>query len=400
MNYGETLEYLYAKTPMYQKKGDVAYKEGLDNILRLDGIFGHPHHAYKTIHIAGTNGKGSVSHTLAAILQSAGYKTGLYTSPHLKDFSERIRVNGKPVDKHFVSRFVEKAKPYIEEIKPSFFEITTIMAFEWFRRQKVDVAVIETGLGGRLDSTNIIRPVLSVITNVSMDHVKLLGNTIEKIAAEKAGIIKEGIPVVVGEADETTRPIYEAKSPNIIFAEDFEYPDVDYELKGYCQAKNKRTIQAALEVLRLEFDLNREAVENGFAHVVELTGLQGRWQRLGDNPAIIADTGHNEGAIKYISEQLIDYDCDTLRIVFGMVNDKDVSTVLSLMPKHAVYYFTAAGIERALPAEDLKNIAQAYGLSGKSYATVKEAYTAAKKDASAQDLIFVGGSNFVVAEIL
>ena len=397
MNYGETLEYLYAKTPMYQKKGDVAYKE---NILRLDGIFGHPHHAYKTIHIAGTNGKGSVSHTLAAILQSAGYKTGLYTSPHLKDFSERIRVNGKPVDKHFVSRFVEKAKPYIEEIKPSFFEITTIMAFEWFRRQKVDVAVIETGLGGRLDSTNIIRPVLSVITNVSMDHVKLLGNTIEKIAAEKAGIIKEGIPVVVGEADETTRPIYEAKSPNIIFAEDFEYPDVDYELKGYCQAKNKRTIQAALEVLRLEFDLNREAVENGFAHVVELTGLQGRWQKLGDNPAIIADTGHNEGAIKYISEQLIDYDCDTLRIVFGMVNDKDVSTVLSLMPKHAVYYFTAAGIERALPAEDLKNIAQAYGLSGKSYATVKEAYTAAKKDASAQDLIFVGGSNFVVAEIL
>lgn len=400
MNYGETLEYLYAKTPMYQKKGDVAYKEGLDNILRLDGIFGHPHHAYKTIHIAGTNGKGSVSHTLAAILQSAGYKTGLYTSPHLKDFSERIRVNGKPVDKHFVSRFVEKAKPYIEEIKPSFFEITTIMAFEWFRRQKVDVAVIETGLGGRLDSTNIIRPVLSVITNVSMDHVKLLGNSIEKIAAEKAGIIKEGIPVVVGEADETTRPIYEAKSPNIIFAEDFEYPDVDYELKGYCQAKNKRTIQAALEVLRLEFDLNREAVENGFAHVVELTGLQGRWQKLGDNPAIIADTGHNEGAIKYISEQLIDYDCDTLRIVFGMVNDKDVSTVLSLMPKHAVYYFTAAGIERALPAEDLKNIAQAYGLSGKSYATVKEAYTAAKKDASAQDLIFVGGSNFVVAEIL
>lgn len=400
MNYGETLEYLYAKTPMYQKKGDVAYKEGLDNILRLDGIFGHPHHAYKTIHIAGTNGKGSVSHTLAAILQSAGYKTGLYTSPHLKDFSERIRVNGKPVDKHFVSRFVEKAKPYIEEIKPSFFEITTIMAFEWFRRQKVDVAVIETGLGGRLDSTNIIRPVLSIITNVSMDHVNLLGNTIEKIAAEKAGIIKEGIPVVVGEADETTRPIYEAKSPNIIFAEDFEYPDVDYELKGYCQAKNKRTIQAALEVLRLEFDLNREAVENGFAHVVELTGLQGRWQKLGDNPAIIADTGHNEGAIKYISEQLIDYDCDTLRIVFGMVNDKDVSTVLSLMPKHAVYYFTAAGIERALPAEDLKNIAQAYGLSGKSYATVKEAYTAAKKDASAQDLIFVGGSNFVVAEIL
>ena len=400
MNYGETLEYLYAKTPMYQKKGDVAYKEGLDNILRLDGIFGHPLHAYKTIHIAGTNGKGSVSHTLAAILQSAGYKTGLYTSPHLKDFSERIRVNGKPVDKHFVSRFVEKAKPYIEEINPSFFEITTIMAFEWFRRQKVDVTVIETGLGGRMDSKNIIRPVLSVITNVSMDHVKLLGNTIEKIAAEKAGIIKEGIPVVVGEADETTRPIYEAKSPNIIFAEDFEYPDVDYELKGYCQAKNKRTIQAALEVLRLEFDLNREAVENGFAHVVELTGLQGRWQKLGDNPAIIADTGHNEGAIKYISEQLIDYDCDTLRIVFGMVNDKDVSTVLSLMPKHAVYYFTAAGIERALPAEDLKNIAQAYGLSGKSYATVKEAYTAAKKDASAQDLIFVGGSNFVVAEIL
>lgn len=400
MNYLQTLEYLYAKTPMYQKKGDVAYKEGLDNILQLDEIYDHPHRNYKTIHIAGTNGKGSVSHTLAAILQSAGYKTGLYTSPHLKDFTERIRVNGKPVDKRFVSRFVEKAAPYIDEIKPSFFEITTIMAFEWFRKQNVDVAVIETGLGGRLDSTNIIRPVLSIITNVSMDHVKLLGNTIEKIAAEKAGIIKDGVPAIVGEADEKTRPIFEAKSSNIIFAEDFEYPPVEYELKGYCQEKNKRTIQAALEVLRLDFAINRDAIEQGFANVVELTGLQGRWQKLSENPTIIADTGHNEGAIKYISEQLIDYDCDTLRIVFGMVNDKDVSAVLSLMPKHAIYYFAAAGIPRALPADDLKNIAEAYNLSGMAYESVAKALSAAKKDASANDLIFVGGSNFVVAEVL
>ena len=403
-SYDKLLQDLFVRFPSFQNAGRSAYKPGLEHMVMSDGILGHPHRRYRTIHIAGTNGKGSVSNMLASVLSASGLKTGLYTSPHLIDFRERMRIsdgNGlEYIEKEEVFDFIVRWKDVFEHLDLSFFEITTMMAFDWFARRNVDIAVIETGLGGRLDSTNIISPVLDIITNIGLDHCDLLGSTLPEIAFEKAGIIKEGIPVVVGEADETTRPIYEAKSPNIIFAEDFEYPDVDYELKGYCQAKNKRTIQAALEVLRLEFDLNREAVENGFAHVVELTGLQGRWQKLGDNPAIIADTGHNEGAIKYISEQLIDYDCDTLRIVFGMVNDKDVSTVLSLMPKHAVYYFTAAGIERALPAEDLKNIAQAYGLSGKSYATVKEAYTAAKKDASAQDLIFVGGSNFVVAEIL
>lgn len=400
MNYQESLEYLYGRAPMYQQKGPSAYKAGLDNMLALDELAGHPHAAYKTIHIAGTNGKGSVSHTLAAILQEAGYTVGLYTSPHLKDFTERIRVNGHPIDKRFVSNYIEAQRDNIEKIKPSFFEITTMMAFEWFRKKKVDVAVIETGLGGRLDSTNIIRPVLSIITNISLDHVKLLGNTIEKIAAEKAGIIKEGIPAVIGEADEVTRPIFEAKSPNCIFAEDFQFPDIAFELKGYCQEKNKRTIQSALEVLRLDFEIPKEAVEKGFANVVELTGLKGRWQQLGDHPTIIADTGHNEGAMQYIASQLIAADCETLRIVFGMVSDKDIAGVLALMPKHAVYYFAAADIPRAFPAQDLKNIAEAFMLNGRAYPSVKEALKAAKNDATADDFIFVGGSNFVVAEVL
>lgn len=400
MNYSETLQYLFVKTPMFSQVGATAYKEGLDTTLALSAEYGDPHKAYKTVHVAGTNGKGSTTHTIASVLQEAGYKTGLYTSPHLKDFSERIRVNGKPIDEQYVVDFVENAKPLIDKLQPSFFEITTIMAFQYFKDMGVDVAVIETGLGGRLDSTNIITPLLSIITNVSFDHVAQLGNTLEKIAGEKAGIIKPGIPVVVGEAPENLRPIYESKGSPIIWAEDMEFPDVEFELKGLCQEKNKKTILAALEVLRLDLDINAENIKNGLAHVVENTGLMGRWQTLGTEPLIIADTAHNEGGIRYIAEQLQSMKYKTLRIVFGMVKDKDISTVLSLMPKNAEYLFTNASTQRSLPATELQRMAAEYGLNGNAYPSVKEAFEAAKAASGADDMIYIGGSNFVVAEVL
>lgn len=400
MTYSETLQYLFVKTPMFSKVGAAAYKEGLDTTLALSAAYGEPHKAYKTVHIAGTNGKGSTTHSIASVLQEAGYKTGLYTSPHLKDFSERIRVNGKPISEQYVVDFVENAKPLIDKFQPSFFEITTIMAFQYFKDMGVDVAVIETGLGGRLDSTNIITPLLSIITNVSFDHVQQLGNTLEKIAGEKAGIIKPNIPAVVGEAPENLRPIYESKGSPIIWAEDMEFPDVEFELKGLCQEKNKKTILAALEVLRLDLDINAENIKNGLAHVVENTGLMGRWQSLGTNPLIIADTAHNEGGIRYIAKQLSSMKYNTLRIVFGMVKDKDISTVLSLMPKNAIYYFTNAESQRSLPAKELQEMASGYGLNGDVYPTVTEAFEAAKAASSADDMIYVGGSNFVVAEVI
>ncbi len=385
---------------MFSQVGAAAYKEGLDTTLALAAAYGDPHKAYKSVHVAGTNGKGSTTHTIASVLQEAGYKTGLYTSPHLKDFSERIRVNGKPIEQQYVVDFVENAKPLIDKLQPSFFEITTIMAFKYFKDMGVDVAVIETGLGGRLDSTNIISPLLSIITNVSFDHVAQLGNTLEKIAGEKAGIIKPGIPVVVGEAPENLRPIYESKGSPIIWAEDMEFPDVEFELKGLCQDKNKKTILASLEVLKLDLDISAENIRQGMAHVVENTGLMGRWQTIGTEPLIIADTAHNEGGIRYIAEQLMSMKYKTLRIVFGMVKDKDISTVLSLMPKNAEYYFTNASTQRSLPATELREMASGYGLKGDAYLSVKEAFEAAKAASGAEDMIYVGGSNFVVAEVL
>lgn len=400
MNYSETLQYLFVKTPMFSQVGATAYKEGLDTTLALSAEYGDPHKAYKTVHVAGTNGKGSTTHTIASVLQEAGYKTGLYTSPHLKDFSERIRVNGKPIEQQYVVDFVENAKPLIDKLQPSFFEITTIMAFQYFKDMGVDVAVIETGLGGRLDSTNIISPLLSIITNVSFDHVAQLGNTLEKIAGEKAGIIKPGIPVVVGEAPENLRPIYESKGSPIIWAEDMEFPDVEFELKGLCQDKNKKTILASFEVLKLDLDISAENIKQGMAHVIENTGLMGRWQTLGTNPLIIADTAHNEGGIRYIAEQLSSMKYNTLRIVFGMVKDKDISTVLSLMPKNAEYLFTNASTQRSLPATELQRMAAEYGLNGNAYPSVKEAFEAAKAASGADDMIYIGGSNFVVAEVL
>ena len=400
MNYKETLDYLFVKTPAFQQKGESAYKPGLDNVMELDAAYGSPHKQFKTIHIAGTNGKGSVSHTLAAILQSAGYKVGLYTSPHLKDFSERIRVNGKPISEQYVIDFVREADEIIAKLNPSFFEITTLMAFTYFAHENVDVAVIETGLGGRLDSTNIISPVLSVVTNVSFDHVNLLGDTLEKIAFEKAGIIKSGIPAVVGEMPSELRPIFTARTKEVVFAEDTAVSDYEFELKGYCQEKNKKTILSAVEILKNEFNITEENIKNGLKNVVELTSLMGRWQKLSTSPLVIADTGHNVAGMQYIVSQIADVKADVKRLVIGMVGDKDITSMLKLLPKDAIYYFCNASIPRALPAADLKAKASEFGLKGNAYPSVADALEAAKREASENDFIFVGGSNFTVAEIL
>ena len=410
---------------MFQQIGSAAYKEGLENTHTLDAHFGHPHRLFRTIHIAGTNGKGSCSHTLAAILQASGLRVGLYTSPHLIDFRERIRVNGQPVSEEYVTDFVARERSFFEPLHPSFFELTTAMAFDWFARNMVDVAVIEVGMGGRLDCTNIIRPELSIITNISLDHTQFLGDTPAKIAGEKAGIIKHGVPVVIGETTEETRPVFAAKAAAeeapICFAEDerllisasplddrpgFIYQTADYanlegELGGLCQLKNTNTILSALRQLRkCGFAFTEEHVRQGFAHVCELTGLQGRWQWLSTRPAIVCDTGHNVGGIGYIVEQLRRQRCDTLRIVFGMVSDKDIEAVLALLPQNAVYYFTQASVKRAMPAEKLRAMASAHGLTGRSYSDVGTALKQARADARTEDFIFVGGSSFIVADLL
>ena len=408
MDYQETLKYLYEQVPMFQRVGGAAYKEGLDNTLTLDAHFGHPHHSFRTIHVAGTNGKGSVSHTLAAVLQSAGYKTGLYTSPHLVDFRERIRINGTPISKDYVVRFVEHERSFFEPLCPSFFELATAMAFKYFVDEQVDVAVIEVGLGGRLDCTNIIMPDLSIITNISFDHVQFLGVSLGKIASEKAGIIKHNIPVVIGETTPETKPVFMAKATEvgapIYFAEENnreDYPGVEYELKGIYQEKNKRTLFTALPLLNeAGYHIDEENVREGFAHVVELTGLMGRWQKLHDHPTLVCDTGHNVGGITYVVEQLRQQSCNQLRIVIGMVNDKDISGVLALLPKEAIYYFTQASVNRALPAKQLLHLATEAGLKGKAYASVKNAVKAAMKESLPEDFIFVGGSNFIVADLL
>ena len=408
MDYQKTLEYLYNSVPMFQQVGGAAYKEGLENTLALDTHFGHPHRQYRTIHVAGTNGKGSCSHTLAAILQEAGYKVGLYTSPHLVDFRERIRVNGVPVPEEYVVRFVEEERSFFEPLHPSFFELTTAMAFRYFADARVDVAVIEVGLGGRLDCTNIILPDLCVITNISFDHVQFLGDTLAKIAGEKAGIIKTGIPVVIGEATPETRPVFQAKADEmhapIYFAEDYDredYPGIEFELKGLYQKKNKQTLLTALPLLKdAGYHIDEQAVRSGFAHVTSLTGLMGRWQKLQDSPTLICDTGHNVGGIRYIVKQLKEEKYHRLHIVIGMVNDKDIRGVLALMPKEAVYYFTQASVKRAMPAERLKELADEAGLQGVCYADVPSAVRTAQKESLPEDFIFVGGSSFIVADLL
>lgn len=408
MDYQNTLTYLYNSVPMFQQVGGSAYKEGLENTRTLDEHFAHPHRSFRTIHVAGTNGKGSCSHTLAAILQEAGYRVGLYTSPHLVDFRERIRINGKPISEEYVIRFVEEERSFFEPLHPSFFELTTAMAFRYFADEKVDVAVIEVGLGGRLDCTNIIRPDLCIITNISLDHTQFLGSTLAQIAGEKAGIIKSGIPVVIGETTPETKPAFLQKAQEvaapIYFAEENDredYPGVEFELKGLYQTKNKRTILTALPLLKeAGYRLDEQSVRSGFAHVVELTGLMGRWQKLQDSPTLICDTGHNVGGIACIVEQLGQQSYRQLHIVIGMVNDKDVRGVLALLPKDAVYYFTKASVKRALPEEELQVLAAAAGLEGNTYPDVPAAVRAAQEKSLPEDFIFVGGSSFIVADLL
>lgn len=409
MNYQETIEYLFNSTPVFEKIGAKAYKPGLQTTHELDKHFGHPHRQYKTIHIAGTNGKGSCSHTIAAILQSQGYKVGLYTSPHLVDFRERIRVNGECLPEQYVIDFVEENRAFFEPLHPSFFELTTAMAFKYFAEQKVDYAVIEVGLGGRLDCTNIITPVLSVITNISFDHTQFLGNTLAEIAGEKAGIIKPDVPVVIGEYIEETRPVFEKvageRHSPILFAQDEDISmNVDMELKGSYQERNRKTILAALNVLRQTMTISDEAIRNGFGHVCELTGLRGRWEKLGEAPLVICDTGHNLAGWKYLATQINDVDAQVKHIVFGMVDDKDVEHVLQLLRdklKNGVkFYWTQPSTKRAIPVEKLRNTALKYNLHGEMYHSVKEAYMTAKANAKNDDFVFVGGSSYVVADLL
>lgn len=399
-------EYLYSQVPMFQNVGNSGYKEGLENTKILDEHFEHPHLHFQTIHIAGTNGKGSCSHSIASILQEAGYKVGLYTSPHLVDFRERIRVNGEKIPERYVMDFIDNEKSFFQPLHPSFFELTTAMAFKYFYDAHVDVAVIEVGLGGRLDCTNIIKPDLCVITNISFDHTQFLGNTLEQIACEKAGIIKHNVPVIIGETVANTKPVFikkaeEVKAP-IYFAEDYKSKhQYTFELKGLYQQKNLRTILCAVShLVQLGYHISGQNICLGLNKVCENTGLQGRWQTIQTNPTVVCDTGHNVGGITYIAEQLDSQKCKNLRIVFGMVGDKDVNSVLALMPKCAIYYFTQASVKRAMPHSEIKYIAQRHGLRGKSFPTVGEAFEAAMKEADQDDFIFIGGSTFVVADFI
>ena len=425
MDYKETTDYLFNQLPMFERQGKTGYKSGLENTLSLDEHYGHPHRSFKTIHVAGTNGKGSCSHTIAALLQANGYKVGLYTSPHLVDFRERIRVNGKCVSEEYVVRFVEKGRGFFEPLHPSFFELTTALAFNYFRDMEVDIAVIEVGLGGRLDCTNIILPELSVITNISFDHTQFLGNTLQSIAREKAGIIKRGVPVVIGEANEVTRKVFENVAADncapILFAEDnsdvlacsrdssgrMEYSTRHFGtltgcLSGDCQARNTNTILAAYRQLvkcGIVADDN-EKLQAALDGVVEMTGLMGRWQTVSEKPRVVCDTGHNVAAWTYLGPQLEALECGTLRIVFGMVDDKDINSVAELLPKRAKYYFTQADSHRALKATDVAEICSGKGLEGECHSSVYKAYTAAIEDAETDDFIFVGGSSYVVADFL
>lgn len=428
MTYEETIQYLFNSAPLFQHVGGAAYKEGLSTTHILDAHFNHPHNQYKTIHIAGTNGKGSCAHTIAAILQHTGLKVGLYTSPHLVDFRERIRINGEMMPQQYVIDFVEEERSFFEPLHPSFFELTTALAFKYFAEQHVDVAVIEVGLGGRLDCTNIISPILSVITNISFDHTQFLGNTLAQIASEKAGIIKHKVPVIIGESNAETRPVFEHKAHEveapILFAEDNKevlssefsdlfghklrhyttrsFGDIYGELTGECQIKNANTILCALHSLSKIFSVTHEDITYAFEHVCEMTGLRGRWQILQEHPTIICDTGHNTGGWQYLAHQLaqIATSGNKLHIVFGMASDKDIERVMSTLPHEACYYWTKASVKRATSEQTIANIATKYDLHGKTYSNVAEAYEAAVNNASTNDYIYVGGSSFIVADLL
>ncbi|TRX65767.1 folylpolyglutamate synthase/dihydrofolate synthase family protein [Carboxylicivirga sp. M1479] len=429
MNYKETLDFLFAQLPMYQRVGKAAYKADLETTLALDKYFQHPHKAYKTIHIGGTNGKGSVSHCIASILQEAGYKVGLYTSPHLKDFRERIRINGEMISEQAVVDFVGQHQQIIQSLQPSFFEMSVAMAFDYFKKEEIDIAIMEVGMGGRLDSTNIISPLISAITNIGLDHTAFLGNSLDKIAYEKAGIIKKDVPLIIGQSHTQTAPVFKAvakeKETNIVFADqNFEistatfsidekqifqiykdeqlvYKDLKLDLLGSYQQKNIITVLACVEQLQKQgVSITTKHLYDGLENVVNNTGLLGRWQHLGYNPRIVCDTGHNLDGMIMLVEQIQNTPHDQLHFVLGMVNDKDHEAVLDILPKKASYYFTKASIPRSLNENTLQEMAQKHGLNGKTYHSVDKALEAAKKNASDNDLIFIGGSTFIVADIL
>ncbi|UZJ66157.1 bifunctional folylpolyglutamate synthase/dihydrofolate synthase [Sphingobacterium sp. KU25419] len=426
-NYNEVIEYLYARLPMFTRDGASAYKKDLDNTLALLDALGNPQHKFKSIHIAGTNGKGSSSHMLASIFAEAGYKTALYTSPHLLDFRERIRINGQMVDEQFVIDFVHNQQALIEQIQPSFFEVTVAMAFDYFAKMQVDIAIIEVGLGGRLDSTNVIQPLISLITNIGFDHMNMLGNTLAEIAFEKAGIIKHDTPVVVSEYNEATAPVFVKKAKQeqaslefaseklqssiTAFNEDYLQIDVvnleghteqyELDLKGSYQSKNILGVLQIVDHMRkLGYDLPLASVKNGLRKVQSFTGLQGRWQTLSKDPFVICDTGHNEDGIREVLKNLANTSFRQLHFVIGAMKDKDLGHMLPLLPKDAIYYFSNPDMPRAMPSVELAAEAHQLGLKGNAYGPVVKAFEAAKEHYKHGDLIFVGGSNFVVSEVL
>jgi dihydrofolate synthase/folylpolyglutamate synthase len=429
MDYKETLEYLFAALPMFHRDGPAAYKASLDNTHALCDAMGNPEKGLTCIHIAGTNGKGSVAHMLASVLQAAGYKTGLYTSPHLRDFRERIRVNGEMVSEEWTAEFVSNHQKDFDRIKPSFFEMSTVMAFTYFQQQETDIAIIETGLGGRLDSTNVVTPILSIITNIGMDHMELLGDTLEKIAIEKAGIIKEDIPVVIGESTPETmdvfiqtanehnaeitfaheiykaecneyNPLEDHMMATVYYEGNLYYKNMRLDLTGLYQLKNVCTTLAALDYLKEDYDLPEEIIRRGLRTVVKSTGLNGRWQILSREPLTICDTGHNKDGLAQVIPLIRRTEHKKLHFVLGMVNDKDIDGILSMLPQEASYYFCKADIPRGMDATKLSEMAAAKGLKGEVYSSVHEALEAAQASASAKDLVFVGGSTFTVAEVV
>jgi dihydrofolate synthase/folylpolyglutamate synthase len=405
LTYEETLQWMYAQLPMYQRQGQQAFKKTLDNILKFDAYLGHSSKQFKSIHVAGTNGKGSTAHMLASVLQESGYKTGLYTSPHLKDFRERIRINGQMMRKNCVINFIKKHQAFLEAYRLSFFEMTVGMAFNEFAKRKVDIAVIEVGLGRRLDSTNIIQPELSIITNIGMDHTQMLGESLPEIAFEKAGIIKPNIPVIIGKKQKETMPVFEEmankKSAPIYYAENHRFKNYQSGLKGVYQSENIKTVLTSLKVLKTKgWHITEEAIDKGLQQVTKNTGLRGRWDILQNKPLIIADTAHNKDGLEVVLKQLKDTPHQNSHFVLSFVNDKNLDEILPLFPKSAHYYFSKADIPRALDEQILQQKAQSFGLKGLPYSNIKEALKAAKENAHDDDLIFVGGSTFTVAEII
>ena len=405
MTYQETLQWMFSQLPMYQRQGQSAFKKDLSNTLVLSEHLNHPENQFKSIHVAGTNGKGSTSHMLASILQEAGYKVGLYTSPHLKDFRERIRINGVEVSEDFVVEFISENKTFFEAHELSFFEMTVGMAFDYFKTEQVDIAVIEVGLGGRLDSTNIITPELSVITNIGLDHTQFLGTTLAEIALEKGGIIKANVPVVIGETQEETQTVFETiaadKKAKIVFADQLITELYPSDLKGTYQIKNIKTVLQSIKELKgLGFSIRDKHIQNGLLHVMRNTGLKGRWQVLQDAPKVVCDTGHNKEGLLLVMKQLEHETYNMLHIVFGVVSDKDVQSILPLLPKKALYYFCKPDVPRGMPANQLYDLFKAEGYEGDVYNSVNEAYKKALNSAAASDFIYIGGSTFVVAEII